>query len=74
MPMFDWKCTGCGADLAVIRKSDDGGEQPSLEEVAEAKLPSKCNEPGGHDWRKVYGAVIVSYGSAWGGGPQKGKL
>lgn len=72
MPLFDWRCPNCGAEIALIRKPDDGAEPPSLEDVAEANIDSKCNEPGGHQWRKVYGAVVVSYGLAWGGGPQKG--
>lgn len=68
MPMHDWKCPRCAADISVIRGINEGGEGPTLAEVAEAGLPSKCNEPGGHDWRKVYGAVLVTKSAAWGSG------
>lgn len=67
MPMYDWKCSECGADIAVIKPSDEGGEPPSLEDVAEQKVAT-CHAVGGHQWRKVYGAVIVARGANWGYG------
>ena len=67
MPMYDWRCTECGADIAVIRPADNNGDMPTPEELAESKVAT-CNHVGGHDWRRVYGAVIVTKGPNWNGG------
>jgi len=67
MPLHDWKCPRCGAGVTVQRTVDEGGEGPTVAEVKEAGVQG-CHEPAGHDWRKVYGAVLVTKGSNWGAG------
>lgn len=67
MPMYEWRCPECGAELSVIHTFDEGAEPPTVAEVAAAKIPA-CHSVGGHQWTKVYGAVVVARGPNWGDG------
>lgn len=65
MPMYSYSCTHCIQRIDVLRSFDQSSEGPTIEEVAQLKLPEgaesvMCPAVGGHDWRRHYSPVVVS--------------